>query len=158
GRSSQLLLGPYVLLERLGEGATGLVFKAWQSRMRRLVALKVIRKELVADPDVLQRFRREIQVASRLSHPNVVRAYDAGVLGESHYLAMEYVEGMDLGRMVKQCGPLPVLQACEYVRQAALGLQYAHERGLVHRDIKPQNLFMSAREGLTKVMDLGLAR
>src|SRR6185295_15822743 len=80
------------------------------------------------------------------------------VIGDSHYLAMEHVEGMDLGRMVQQCGPLPVLQACEYVRQAALGLQYAHESGLVHRDIKPQNLFMSSREGLIKLMDLGLAR
>jgi serine/threonine protein kinase len=158
GRGAELTAGPYVLLERLGEGGAGQVFKARHRRLDRLVALKLIRKELLADPEVVGRFQREIQVLSQLDHPNIVHAYDAGAAGGTHFLAMEYVEGSDLGRLVKQGGPMPVFQACAYIRQAALGLQHAHERGLVHRDIKPHNLIMSVRDGLIKVADLGLAR
>src|SRR5262249_47005168 len=152
-----------------GEGGTGQVFKAQHQRMQRLVALKLIRKELVTDPEVTARFQREMHVASQLSHANVVHAYDADCSGTTCFLAMEYVEGTDLGQLVKQVGPLPVAQACDYIRQAALGLQHAHERGLVHRDIKPHNLLLSrgdgngrGREGgpwgLIKLLDLGLAR
>jgi serine/threonine protein kinase len=158
GRAVELLIGPYVLLERLGEGGAGLVFKARHRRMNRVVALKLLRKELLADAEVLGRFYREIQIVSQLDYPNVVHAYDAGPAGSTHFLAMEYVEGIDLGRLVKQGGPLPVEQACEYIRQAALGLQHAHERGLVHRDIKPHNLIMDRRTGPIKLADLGLAR
>jgi formylglycine-generating enzyme required for sulfatase activity/tRNA A-37 threonylcarbamoyl transferase component Bud32 len=158
GRGAELVLGQYLLLERLGEGGTGQVFKARHDKLNRIVAIKLIRKELLADPEVVGRFYREIQVLSQLDHPNVVHAYDAGPTGASHFLAMEYVEGTDLGKLVKQGGPMPVLQACAYIRQAALGLQHAHERGLVHRDIKPHNLIMSVRDGLIKVADLGLAR
>jgi serine/threonine protein kinase len=158
GKGQDLVLGSYLLLERLGEGGAGQVFKARHRMMNRLIALKLIRKELLTDAEAVKRFYREIQVVSKLDHPNVVRAYDAGAVGAIHFLAMEYIEGSDLGRLVKQGGPLPVLQACEYIRQAALGLQYAHERGIVHRDIKPHNLIISAREGLVKVADLGLAR
>src|SRR5262249_16668995 len=107
---------------------------------------------------VVARFYREVRVLSQLDHPNVVHAYDAGPTGVTHFLAMEYIEGTDLGRLVKQDGRLPVLQACEYIRQAALGFHHAHEKGLVHRDIKPHNLILSLREGLIKVADLGLAR
>src|SRR5262249_30995879 len=114
--------------------------------------------ELLADAEVVGRFYREIQVLSQLDHPNVVHAYDAGPAGEGHFLAMEFVEGTDLGKLVKQGGPLPRLQACAYIHQAAMGLQHAHERGLVHRDIKPHNLIMSRRDGWIKVADLGLAR
>ena len=126
--------------------------------MDRTVALKLLHQELLTDSEAVARFCREIQVLSRLDHPNVVHAFDAGSAGSSYFLAMEYVEGTDLARLVKQCGPLPVMQACAYVRQAALGLQHAHERGLVHRDIKPHNLILSLREGRIKVADLGLAR
>src|SRR5262249_10239372 len=126
-------------------------------------------KELLTDADAIGRFYREIQVVSQLDHPNVIHANDAGPVaprsGEQgaesaagHFLAMEYVEGMDLAKLVKQGGPLPVAQACEYIPQAALGLQHAHERGLVHRDIKPHNLIMGVRDGLIRVADLGLAR
>src|SRR6185369_8400922 len=149
---------PYTVLERLGEGGAGQVFKARHQKMNRIVALKVIRQELLTDADVVGRFYREIQVLSRLDHPNVVHAFDAGPAGPTHFLAMEFVEGTDLGRLVKQGGPLPVEQACSYIKQAALGLQHAHEKGLVHRDIKPHNLIMSVRDGLIKVADLGLAR
>ena len=158
GRGGNLVLGSYLLLERLGEGGAGQVFKARHQKMNRVIALKLIRKELLADAEVLGRFYREIQIVSQLDHPNVVHAFDAGPAGPTHFLAMEYVEGTDLGKLVKQGGPLPVEQACEYIRQAALGLQHAHERGLVHRDIKPHNLILSLKEALIKVTDLGLAR
>jgi serine/threonine protein kinase len=158
GRGGELMVGPYLLLERLGAGGAGQVFKARQQRLNRLVALKVIRKELLTEPEVVARFQREIQILSKLDHPNIVHACDAGSAGATHYLAMEFVEGSDLGRLIKQGGPMPVEQACAYIRQAALGLQHAHERGLVHRDIKPHNLIMSVRDGLIKVADLGLAR
>jgi serine/threonine protein kinase len=178
GRGPDLILGPYVLLERLGEGGTGQVFKARHQHLRRIVALKQIRKELLTDPEVVGRFYREIQVVSQLDHPNVVHAFDAGPIGTSHCLVMEYVEGTDLARLVRQSGPLPVNHAAEYIRQAALGLQHAHERGLVHRDIKPSNLFLVSGEspkastthhspltthpntpwGVIKILDLGLAR
>jgi tRNA A-37 threonylcarbamoyl transferase component Bud32 len=157
GKGDQLVLGPYLLLERLGAGGMGQVFKARHRLMKRLVALKVIRKDRLADPEAVARFQREIRAAAQLSHPNIVIAHDAAQVGDTHFLVMEYVEGTDLARLVKQQGPLPVAQACDYVRQAALGLQHAHERGLVHRDVKPANLLLT-RSGVVKVLDVGLAR
>jgi eukaryotic-like serine/threonine-protein kinase len=178
GRAAELLLGPYVILERLGEGGTGQVFKASHRRMRRVVALKLIRRELLSDAEVVSRFLREIQVVSQLAHPNIVHAYDAGPIGSTYFLAMEYIKGIDLAFVVKQSGPLTVTHACDCIRQAALGLQHAHMRGLVHRDIKPPNLIVVSRQwpvagkekfasSLTiqhsplttlKILDLGLAR
>jgi formylglycine-generating enzyme required for sulfatase activity len=158
GRGRELVLGPYVLLELLGQGGMGQVFKARHRLMKRVVALKVIRKELVGDADAVARFHREVEAVAQLSHPNVVTAYDAGQAGDVHFFAMEYVEGTDLARLVADRGPLPVAVACDYVRQAALGLQHAFERGLVHRDVKPQNLLLAAAGSAVKVLDLGLAR
>src|SRR5262249_2903611 len=132
GHGSELLLDHYLVMDRLGQGATGQVFKARHVRMDRPAAVKVIRPELLTDAEVVQRFYREVEAAGRLSHANVVAAYDAGPAGRTHFFAMEYVEGTDLDRLVKERGPLPVGEACNYVRQAALGLQHAHERGLVH--------------------------
>ena len=171
GHVNNLVLGSYILLERLGTGGTAR-FKARHRGMDRVVALKIIRPELVADAEVVARFYREMHLLSQLDHPNVVRAYDAGPVPvadavrdsdtsppvTTHFLAMEFVEGTDLGKLVKQEGALSVPQACEYVRQAALGLQHLHERGLVHRDVKAHNLIMSRKEGLIKLTDLGLAR
>jgi serine/threonine protein kinase len=178
GRS--LLLRPYVVLERLGEGGTGQVFKARHMHMQRVVALKVIRPDLLADADVVTRFHREIQVASQVAHANVVHAYDAGNIGGAQALVLEYVEGVSLDRLVKDSGPLAPAQACDYIRQAALGLQHIHECALVHRDIKPSNLLVAQEDkataktrdehktigrtqrlskwGLVKILDLGLAR
>jgi serine/threonine-protein kinase len=164
GRGQDLVLGPYVLLERLGSGGGGQVFKARHSLMQRIAAVKVIRKELLADADVVSRFQREILSISQLTHPNIVQAYDAGVIGAGFYLAMEYVEGIDLARLVKRDGPLAVHTACGYARQAALGLQHISERGLVHRDIKPSNLMLTnsvpsmGNAVQIKILDLGLAR
>jgi serine/threonine-protein kinase len=158
GRGGELVLGEYLLLERLGEGGMGQVFKARHQLMNRIVALKVIRKDCLAGPDALRRFQREIQLAAQLNHPHLVRAEYAAQVGDTHFLVMEYAEGTDLHRLVQKAGPLPVEQACAYVRQAALGLQHAHERGLVHRDIKPSNLQVTARGTVVKILDMGLAR
>lgn len=177
GRDSELALGPYMLLERLGEGGTGSVFKARHQHMNRLVAVKILRRELLLDPEVLARFYREIQVLSQFSHPHVIHAYDAGPIDERHVLVMEYAPGIDLARLIKRSGPLPVEQASDYIRQAALGLQHIHERGLVHRDIKPSNLLVmrnaecgmrseepvdsalrTPHSALVKILDLGLSR
>src|SRR5262249_9534293 len=125
GRGQELVIGPYVVLKRLGEGGTAMVFKARHRRMMREVAVKLVRKDLLEDAEVVGRFKREIQVISRLSHPNVVHAFDSGPVGDALFLAMEYAEGVDLGRLVHQIGLLPVAVACEFVRQAALGLQHA---------------------------------
>ena len=157
GRGRDLLLGSYVLLERLGEGGMGQVFKARNWKLGRVVALKLIRKERLDNPDAVRRFQREIRAAAQLDHPNIVRAFDADEVDGTHLLVMEYVEGTDLAKLVKKDGPLPVDKACDYCRQAALGLQHAYERGLVHRDIKPHNLLLTPG-GVVKILDMGLAR
>jgi eukaryotic-like serine/threonine-protein kinase len=170
GRGGDLAIGPYVLLHRIGEGGMGQVFKAWHRHLDRVVALKVIRKDKLDNPETVRRFLREIELAARLSHPNIVASYDAGEIGGLRYIALEYVEGIDLAKLVKEGGPLPVAQACDFVRQVALGLQHAHERGLVHRDIKPSNLLLCRTTsahgegplglvaGTVKILDMGLAR
>jgi serine/threonine protein kinase len=163
GRGKELSLGAYRLQDRLGEGGMGEVFKAFHQPMNRLVALKVIRKEKLAKPEMVGRFYQEVRAAAQLNHPNVVIAYDAGQANDTHFFAMELVEGIDLAKYVKEKGPLPVAPACAFIRQAALGLQHAHEKGLVHRDIKPANLLLTRAPGaqgfgLVKILDFGLAR
>jgi serine/threonine protein kinase len=133
-----------VLLERLGEGGMGTVYKARNWKLGQVVALKLIRPERLKSANGVRRFQREIRAAAQLDHPNIVHALDADEVGGAHLLVMEYVAGgIDLHRLVKQRGPLPIADACHCIRQAALGLQHAFERGLVHRDIKPHNLFVS---------------
>ncbi len=156
GRGKALAIGPYRILDLIGEGGMGRVFRALHTRLGREVALKVIRREKLANPMTVRRFRQEIQAVAHLSHPNVVLAFDADEAGGDHYLAMEFVDGIDLTKLVRDRGPLPIPVACDYVRQAALGLHHAYERGLVHRDVKPSNL-IAAKTGQVKVLDLGLA-
>jgi WD40 repeat protein/serine/threonine protein kinase len=160
GRGKGLKVGPYLLVERLGEGGMGQVFKARHLHMGRVVALKLMRKEKLSKPDSVRRFYQEVTAAAALVHPNIVLAFDAGQAGNTHFFSMEYVDGPDLARLVKERGPLPVAQACEYIRQAAVGLQHAHERGLVHRDIKPSNLLVTTEGSnpVVKILDMGLAR
>jgi serine/threonine-protein kinase len=146
GLGRTLVLGSYILLDRLGEGGMGEVFRARHRKLDRIVALKIVRKDQLADPEAIRRFHREIHAAAQLAHPNIVHAFDADQVGDIHFFVMEYVEGMDLRRLVKEQGPLPPAEACDYIRQAALGLQHAHERGLVHRDIKPSNLMLVRRQ------------
>jgi serine/threonine-protein kinase len=147
----------YRVVKRLGAGGMGVVYLAEHRLMERTVALKVIHAHLTKHPLALERFLLELKAAARLSHPNIVTAHDAEQAGAVHFLAMEYVEGISLARLVEKHGPLSAEQAAHCLRQAALGLQHAHEKGMVHRDIKPQNL-MVTRKGQVKVLDFGLAR
>jgi serine/threonine-protein kinase len=161
GRGSELLLGPYVILDRLAKGGMGTVYRARHRRLDRIDAVKVIRDEYLDNTEAVQRFEREARAAAKMRHPNVVLVHDAGEAGGIHYMAMEYVQGTDLAALVKERGPLPVALACEYARQTALGLQHIHERGLVHRDIKPANLLVQqagSAEEIVKIVDLGLVR
>lgn len=143
GRGCDLVLGSYVLLERLGKGGMGMVYKARHRRLDRIVALKLIRKELLSNPTALRYFHREILAAAQLSHPNIVLAYDADAVDGVNFFTMEYVEGHTFSELIQASGPLPIDIATESIRQAALGLQHAYERGLVHRDMKPSNLMLS---------------
>ena len=158
----------YEILHELGRGSMGIVYKARQIGRGRLVALKVIRRELMASPLGARRFLREAEVAARLAHPNVVGVYETGQAGNQHFMALEFVEGTNLQQLTEKGGPLAVPLACAMIREAALGLQHAFEQGLVHRDVKPANLIHVSRTGagepqapgaaLVKVLDLGLAR
>jgi serine/threonine-protein kinase len=144
GHADELNLGPYRLIDIVGQGGMGVVFKAFHQRLNRFVALKTIHSEVIdKHPDALKRFLREAQAAAQLAHPNVVVLYEEAEIDGIKFLAMEYVDGTDLHRMVQQQGPLPIPTACEYIKQTAAGLQHAHEMGLIHRDIKPSNLLVT---------------
>ncbi len=155
--SCPLVLGSYEILDEIGAGGMGQVYKARHREMNREVALKTLKGSLPATDDSTQRFQREVQVAARLVHPNVVVAHDAGEADGVRYLVMEFVEGQDLNSLVRESGPLPVEEAVDCILQAAEGLKYAHQRGIIHRDVKPGNLLLDD-EGVVKVLDLGLAR
>ena len=146
----------YRVQQLIGLGGMGDVYLAEHRMMRRPVALKVINRRLTSRPEAVARFQREVHAAARLSHPNIVTAYDADQADGVHFLAMEYVEGDELSKVVRIRGPLPVDVACDYARQAAEGLQHAHEAGMVHRDIKPNNLMLTPA-GRIKILDFGLA-
>lgn len=149
-------LGPYQLLEKLGEGGMGAVYKARHTHLDKLVAIKVLPQHFTEKPEAVARFKREMKAVGRLTHANIVQAHDAGEIHGTHFLAMEYVEGIDLQKLVKDKGPLSPANACRALRQAAIALSAAHAAGLVHRDIKPSNLLV-AKNGQIKVLDLGLA-
>jgi serine/threonine protein kinase len=150
----------YEIKRELGRGGMGVVYLAHNTWMGRDEVLKVIGRRIVERPEVSERFLREIRALAKLRHPNVVAAYHATRLGESIVFSMEYVEGLDLSELVKAKGPLPVAHACNFVSQAARGLQHAHEEGFVHRDIKPSNLMLTRRgdEAVVLVLDFGLAK
>ncbi len=164
GRTSGFLLGQYRILDQIGQGGMGRVYKAVHQTMGRVVALKVLAPQHMKTERARELFRREVLATSRLAHPNIVTAYDAGLEDDRHYLVMEYVDGPNLERLARERGPLALGLACEVIRQAALGLQYAHEKGLVHRDIKPGNLLVqrgplgSPTPFVVKILDFGLAR
>ena len=157
GKTKGLTLGDYVVLDRIGQGGMGQVFKARHKVMKRIVALKTLPSAATNSPRAVQRFHREVEVAARLSHPNIVTAHDAGESHGLHYLVMEHVDGDDLATVVKQRGRLTVKTVIDYILQAAKGLEYAHKQKVIHRDIKPSNLLLD-REGTIKVLDMGLAR
>jgi serine/threonine-protein kinase len=154
-KSHGLVIDRYVLLERLGEGSMGRVFKAQHRLMGRVVALKLIAPQYATRAKSIARFRRELRMIGRLDHPNIVRAYDADQIGESFYLVMEYARGQSLDRVYESRGPLPPEEVIDYAAQAALGLAHAHAQGIVHRDVKPSNLLLTDERQI-KVLDLGL--
>jgi serine/threonine protein kinase/formylglycine-generating enzyme required for sulfatase activity len=157
GRVSGLVFGDYVVLEEIGTGGMGQVYRAWRRGMKRVVALKVLPERLLGSPAGAERFQREIEAAARLEHPHIVTAYDAGEHGGQPYLAMQFVAGCDLSTLVETHGPLPLWQGVDYALQAARGLAHAHRHGVVHRDVKPSNLLVDSA-GVVRVSDFGLAR
>jgi serine/threonine protein kinase len=157
GRHEKLKIGNYDVLEKLGTGGTGTVFKARHRKMKRVVALKVLARNLCKDKSFVQRFQREVETISQLNHPNIVMAYDADEAKVGHYLVMEFVAGQDLATVVQKHGVMGVAEAVGCILQAARGLAYVHARDIIHRDMKPANLLRDA-EGIVKVTDLGLAR
>ena len=152
---TKLKLGPYVITDWIGQGGMGQVFKAVHDVMGRECAVKVLPREK-SNKESRAAFAREIRVQAGLDCPYLVRAFDAGQDGNVHYLVTEYVPGHDLRRVIRSSGPLPMHHAALIIRQAALGLQYAHQLGLVHRDVKPGNILVSP-DGHAKVSDIGLA-
>jgi serine/threonine-protein kinase len=163
GRTDGFVLGQYVVLEQIGRGTTARVYKARHRAMQRPVAVKVLSPHLTRTPAARTAFDRQVRAAARLNHPNVVTTYDANEVGDRSYVVLEYVDGPSLETLVRERGPLTVPQACDFVRQAAWGLQHGHERGLVHGDVKPSDL-LAARPSaaapacVLKVADFGLAR
>jgi serine/threonine protein kinase len=165
GRTAGFQLGQYRILEQIGRGGMGRVYRAEHRTMRRQVAIKVLAPELLSTDRAIELFLHEVRAIAQVQHPNIVTAYDANELNGRYYLVLEFVDGPNLDQLVRQQGPLPVGLACDYIRQAALGLQCAHQLGMVHRDIKPANLLVQLRgqsdptsPGLVKVSDFGLAR
>jgi len=152
-----LVLGDYVLLDELGEGGMGKVYRARHRRLDTDVALKVMSASVLDNTDAVQRFEREARVAASLNHPHIVRVQDAREESGRQLLVMELVEGENLSELVKRRGPLPVGESIECLRQAALGLQHAHEQGVIHRDIKPSNILVDV-SGRVRILDMGLAR
>lgn len=146
----------YRIVELIGRGGMGSVYRAEHRLMNRNVAIKLVKAQLVKRPLAVDRFHREVQAAAKLSHPNIVAAYDAEQAGGVHFLVMEFVNGTDLATIVQQHGPMSVTDACRCIQQAADGLQHAHAQGMVHRDIKPQNLMLSAGNQV-RILDFGLA-
>jgi serine/threonine protein kinase len=155
GNSHALVIGRYTLLDRIGAGGMGWVFRARHQLMDRIVALKVISPESSAKPNATARFLREMKLVGQLDHPNLIRAFDADLYNGIHYIVMEYVSGQDLRQIYRRRGVLPPDEVANYVAQAARGLAHAHDKKMIHRDIKPSNLLIGTA-GVLKVLDLGL--
>lgn len=166
GKAGELQLGPYVLTDKIGEGGMGKVYRARRLQDDASVAIKIVRPILLANPIIRQRYQREVESALTLKHPNVVAVFDAGEADGRYFIAMEFVDGIDLSHLVKECRALEVAEACEYGRQAALGLHHAHQAGFVHRDIKPSNIVVAGERyivgatepPIVKILDMGLIR
>ena len=163
GRSDGFVLGHYVIQEQVGKGSVGRVYRATHRAMNRTVAIKVFSPDVTRSAVARQAFQREVQAAARLNHPNIVTAFDANEVGNRFYLVMEFVDGPTVEALVRKRGPLPWPEACELIRQVAVGLQHAHEQGMVHRDIKPANLLVaraspSMPDCVVKIADFGIAK
>ena len=152
-----ILAGRYEILKTLGEGGMGTVYKAKDQELDRLVALKVIRPEYANHPETIRRFKQELILARQVTHRNVIRIFDLGIAENLKFITMDFVEGRDLSKVLSERGKFPVAEACEMVRQICSGLEAAHAEGVVHRDLKPQNIMIDA-QGRVFLMDFGLAR
>ncbi|MEM9354839.1 MAG: protein kinase [Pseudomonadota bacterium] len=152
-----LLLDRYLILDVIGEGGMGVVFKALHRSMERIVALKILPSLSIDSPTKVERFRREIKAVAQLSHPNIASAYDAHETDGTHFLAMEYVPGKNLFDHISENGPLPVSESLAIASQIANALGEAHRLGIIHRDVKPSNILLST-EGIPKLLDLGIAQ
>ena len=148
-------LGQYELLEELGRGGMGVVFRARHTRLEKIVALKILHGNRLENPEVVERFQYEMKAVGKLDHPSIVHATDAGQIDGTYYLAMEFVPGANLSRIVREGKGFPPRRAVEVVRDVARGLQHAHRRGLVHRDVKPSNILLDNR-GRARITDFGL--
>jgi len=157
GKTRGLVVGNYIVLDRLGKGGMGQVYKARHLKMERIVALKVLSPVAMKSSEAVKRFMREAKAVARLSHSNIVAAYDAGEFEGKHFLVTEYVEGETLAWLVRQHGALSLGRAVDYTLQAARGLEYAHSNAVIHRDIKPSNLLLD-KQGTVKILDMGVAR
>jgi hypothetical protein len=157
GRTKQLCIDNYLLLDRIGHGGMGEVFKGRHFKLNQVVAIKFPSNKGRASSSLLKRFRQEIKVAARLQHSNIVRTFDAAITDRLQYLVMDHIEGTTLDAVVREQGPLPIEKALDFILQAAKGLAYAHDQGVVHRDIKPKNLMLE-NTGTVKLLDMGLAR
>ena len=149
-------LGPYEIVSQLGAGGMGEVYRARDTRLDRIVAIKVLPETLANDADRLQRFEQEARALSTLSHPNLLAIYDVGTQSGLHYLVSEFLEGQTL-RDRMAAGSIPQRKASEYALQIANGLAAAHDKGIVHRDLKPENIFIT-RDEHVKILDFGLAK
>lgn len=175
GKGKELMLGQYRIVERLGQNVSGQTYKAVHATMGRLVVIRLLAPHLAADPISRTKFTQEVQNIAQLSHTNILTAFDAFEVGGMYVLVMEYVEGMDLASLVQHVGPLPVQLACNFLRQTALGLQHAFERGLGHCNIKPENILIAGYQakgqagdssgsnsavprGVVKILNLGFAQ
>jgi len=157
GSANSLVLSNYILVDKIGSGGMGQVYKAEHRRMQRIVALKLLPQNVMNDQAAIDRFEREVRAAAKLNHPNIVVAYDSDCVDGVHFLVMECVDGSDLSSLIKKDGVFAVEQVIDYITQAARGLEAAHAEGVVHRDVKPSNLLLSD-DGTIKILDMGLAR
>ena len=157
GKGKNLCMGQYVLLEKLGAGGMGQVYKAYHPGMDRIVAIKVILAKGKIAEESVRRFEREVKAAAKLSHPNIITVYDAGNANGRHFMVMELVKGQDLNIIIYRKGTLRVSETINYIKQVARGLAFAHENGVIHRDIKPANLLLDTN-GNVKILDMGLAK
>src|SRR5215218_370424 len=153
----ELIGGRYEIEELVGTGGMSSVYRARDSVLERRVALKVLREHFSADPEYVERFRREARAIARLNHPNIVTVIDPGELDRHQFIVFEHVAGENLKDVVRRRGPLPVDEAVAVTTQVARGLAFAHEHGVVHRDVKPQNVLID-ENGTAKVTDFGIAR
>ncbi len=151
------VLGDYKLLKKLGAGGMGTVYLAEQVSLERKVALKVLSKELAGKTGFVERFQREARLMARLDHPNILRCHDVGEVAGHHYLALEFVEGGSIEDRVKQLGKFAIGDAVHVTLACARALAHAHELNMIHRDVKPDNLLLTAK-GVVKLADLGLAK